>query len=300
MTIREQLVPKSKSETGKNNENITKVPVIVIKPSHGWVSLNLRELWTYRELLYFFIWRDVKVRYKQTVLGATWAIIVPLMNMLVFSLFFGYMARLPSDGIPYPIWNYAAMVPWQFFYNGMSNSANGLVSSSEMIKKIYFPRLALPFASVMAGLVDFALAFTVLLVMMPIFDFYPTFNVVWLPCYLLLAFMTSLGAGMWFSAMNVQFRDIRYAIPFIERLWFFITPIVYSTSTVLDKLPEAFRFVYAVNPMVSVVDGFRWALLGTDTNPGPLLIVSTISAFLILVSGAYYFRRMERTFADVA
>ncbi|MEP0762599.1 MAG: ABC transporter permease [Chloroflexota bacterium] len=267
-----------------------------IEPSRGWVSLKLRELWEYRELLYFLTWRDVKVRYKQTVLGAAWAIIQPLMTMVVFSLFFGNLAKIPSDGIPYPIFSYAALVPWTFFANGMGQSSNSLVGAANLIKKIYFPRLVIPISSVISGVVDFALAFIVLLGMMLAYGIVPTLNVVFLPLLLLLAFVTALGVGMWLSAMNVQFRDVRYIIPFLTQFWMFATPIAYPSSLIENDL---LRTLYGLNPMTGVVEGFRWALLNTDTAPGPILIVSTLAAVALLVSGAYYFRRMEKTFADV-
>ena len=267
-----------------------------IEPSRGWVSLKLRELWEYRELLYFLTWRDVKVRYKQTVLGAAWAIIQPLMTMVVFSLFFGNLAKIPSDGIPYPIFSYAALVPWTFFANGMGQSSNSLVGAANLIKKIYFPRLVIPISSVISGVVDFALAFIVLLGMMLVYGIIPTLNVIFLPFLLLLAFVTALGVGMWLSAMNVQFRDVRYIIPFLTQFWMFATPIAYPSSLIENDL---LRTLYGLNPMTGVVEGFRWALLDTDTAPGPILIVSTLAAVALLVSGAYYFRRMEKTFADV-
>ena len=271
------------------------LPHIRIEPTHGWVALQLRELWRYRELLYFLTWRDIKVRYKQTVLGAAWAIIQPFMTMVVFSLFFGRLAQIPSDGIPYPIFSYAALVPWTFFANGLSQSSNSLVGSANLIKKVYFPRLAVPIATILSGVIDFVLAFLVLLVMMFFYGIVPTANVVWLPIFLLLALVTSLGAGLWLSAMNVQFRDVRYVVPFLVQLWLFATPIAYPSSII----PEPWRTLYAVNPMVGVVEGFRWALLGVETRPGPMVIVSAIAAGALLVSGAFYFRRMEKTFADV-
>lgn len=273
----------------------TQLPHIRIEPTKGWVALQLRELWRYRELLYFLTWRDIKVRYKQTVLGAAWAVIQPFMTMVVFSLFFGRLAQIPSDGIPYPIFSYAALVPWTFFANGLGQSSNSLVGSSNLIKKVYFPRLAIPIATILSGVIDFILAFLVLLVMMFFYGIFPTANVVWLPFFLLLALVTSLGAGLWLSAMNVQFRDVRYVVPFLTQLWLFATPIAYPSSII----PEVWRPLYAVNPMVGVVEGFRWALLGVETRPGPMVIVSAIAAVGLLVSGAFYFRRMEKTFADV-
>jgi lipopolysaccharide transport system permease protein len=271
------------------------LPVIRIEPSRGWVSLKLKELWEYRELLYFLIWRDVKVRYKQTVLGAAWAIIQPFFTMVVFSLFFGKLAKIPSDGIPYPIFSYAALVPWTFFANGLGKASTSIVGSSSLIKKIYFPRLAMPIASVLSGVVDFVLAFAVLIGMMFYYGLVPTVNIIWLPLLLGLSFMTSLGVALWLSAMNVQFRDVQYIIPFLTQFWLFATPVAYPSSL----LSEPWRTLYGINPMVGVVEGFRWALLGTRTAPGPIIIVSSLVALLLLVSGAFYFRRMEKTFADV-
>ncbi|RMF32474.1 MAG: ABC transporter permease [Chloroflexi bacterium] len=272
------------------------VPVIRIEPSRGWVSLKLRELWEYRELLYFLVWRDVKVRYKQTVLGAAWAIIQPFFTMVVFSLFFGKLAKMPSDGIPYPIFSYAALVPWSFFSRGLNQASNSLVGSARLIKKVYFPRLAIPIATVLSGVVDFLLAFLVLLGMMLAYGIVPTINVLWLPLFLLLALITSLGVSLWLSAMNVQFRDVRYTVPFITQFWLFATPIAYPSSLIENPW---LRTLYGINPMTGVVEGFRWALLGANTAPGPIVAVSSLVALTLLVSGAYYFRRMERTFADV-
>ncbi len=271
------------------------MPVIHIEPSKGWVSLKLHELWEYRELFYFLIWRDVKVRYKQTVLGAAWAIIQPFFTMVVFSLFFGKLAQVPSDGIPYPIFSYAALVPWSFFAQGLTQASTSLVISSNLITKVYFPRLVVPVARVLAGVVDFILAFIVLLLMMLYYGLTPTLNVVWLPLFLLLALITALGVSLWLSALNVQFRDVQYTIPFLTQFWLFATPIAYPSSL----LAEPWRTFYGLNPMAGVVEGFRWALLGTDTAPGPIIIVSTFVALALLVGGAFYFRRMEKTFADV-
>ncbi len=266
-----------------------------IRPSRGWVSLKLDELWEYRELLYFLIWRDVKVRYKQTVLGAAWAILQPVLTMVVFSLFFGKLGKIPSDGLPYPIFSFAALVPWTFFASGLGQGANSLVGSQNLIKKVYFPRLVIPISSVLAGGVDFAIAFLVLLAMMLAYGILPTAAALWLPLLLLLALVTALGVSLWLSALNVQFRDIRYTVPFLTQLWLFATPIAYPSSL----LPEPWRTVYALNPMVGVVEGFRWALLGTDTAPGPMVLASSLAALALLASGAYYFRRMEKSFADV-
>ena len=271
------------------------IAVTRIRPSKGWISLNLRDLWEYRELLYFLTWREIKVRYKQTVLGAAWAIIQPFFTMVVFSVFFGRLAKVPSDGIPYPIFSYTALVPWTFFAHGLNQASNILVRHSGLIKKVYFPRLAMPIARLLAGTVDFVLAFIVLLGMMLYFGIVPTVNVLWLPSFLLLALVTALGVALWLSAMNVQFRDVGYTVPFITQFWMYATPIAYPSSL----LPEPWRTLYGINPMAGVVEGFRWALLGTETAPGPIVIVSSLAALTLLVSGAFYFRRMEKTFADV-
>ncbi len=271
------------------------LPVTVIRPSSGWVPLKLRELWSYRELLYFLVWRDVKVRYKQTALGAAWAIIQPFFTMLVFSLFFGRLANIPSDNIPYPLFSFAALVPWTFFANGLGQSSDSLVGNANLIKKVYFPRLVVPFAAVLSGVVDFALAFVVLLVMMLFYGRVPTINAIWLPLLLLLALITALGVGLWLSALNVEYRDVRYVVPFLTQFWLFATPIAYPSSL----LSEPWRTLYGLNPLVGVVEGFRWALVGTDTAPGAIVLVSALAALAILISGSYYFRRMEQTFADV-
>jgi len=271
-------------------------PVVVhIRASRGWVSLRLRELLDYRELLYFLVWRDVKVRYKQTALGASWAIIQPFFTMVVFSLFFGKLAKIPSDGVPYPIFSFAALVPWTFFATSLTNASNSLVGSSNLIKKVYFPRLAIPIATVLSGLIDFLIAFLMLVAMMIWYGVTPTARIFWLPLFLLLAFVTSLGVGLWLSAMNVQYRDVKYVVPFLTQFWLFATPVAYPSSLLGGK----WRVVYALNPMVGVVEGFRWSLLGTKSNLGVVGIVSSLAAVLILFTGAFYFRRMERTFADV-
>lgn len=272
------------------------LPHIRIEPSKGWVALKLNEVWAYRELLFFLTQRDIKVRYKQTVIGAAWAIIQPLMTMVVFSIFFGGLAQIPSDGIPYPIFSFAALVPWSLFAYGLSESSNSLVGSSNLIKKVYFPRLIIPLASVMAGVVDFLIAFAVLILMMLGYGITPTLNILWLIPLILLTLVTSLGVGMWLSALNVEFRDIRYVIPFLTQFWMFITPIAYPSSLIKN---ETVRALYGLNPMAGVVEGFRWALLGTDTAPGPVILVSAVAAITLLISGMFYFRRMEKSFADV-
>jgi lipopolysaccharide transport system permease protein len=279
----------------ENELELPSLPVTYIRPSRGWLSLNLRDLWEYRELLYFLTWRDIKVRYKQTILGAAWAIIQPFFTMVIFSLFFGRLAKIPSDDIPYPIFSYAALVPWTFFANGLSQSSNSLVASANLLKKVYFPRLVIPISAVLGGAIDFGLAFVVLLAMMLWYGIVPTPAVFWLPLLLLLALVTALGAGLWLTAMNVQFRDVRYAVPFLVQAWMFATPIAYPSSL----LDEPWRTLYGINPMAGVVEGFRWALLGTETAPGPIVLVSAVVAVALLISGAYYFRRMEKTFADV-
>jgi lipopolysaccharide transport system permease protein len=269
--------------------------VVTLRPSRGWVSLNLSELWEYRELFLFLTWREVSVRYKQTVLGVAWAIIQPVMSMVVFTVFFGGLAKMPSDGVPYPIFTFAALVPWMLFSNGLTQSANSLVGNANLIRKVYFPRLVAPVATVLSGLVDFILAFIVLVGMMVYYGLFPTINIAWLPVLVLLALITSLGIGLWCSALNVDYRDVRHAVPFLTQLWLFATPIAYPSSLLL----EPWRTLYGINPMVGVVEGFRWALLGTDTAGGPMIAVSTVIAVVIFVGGAFYFRRMEKTFADV-
>jgi lipopolysaccharide transport system permease protein len=273
----------------------SETPVQVIEPSRGWVGLKLRELWEYRELSYFLTWREVKVRYKQTVIGAAWAVIQPLFAMLVFSLFFGRLAKMPSDGVPYPVFSLTALVPWTFFANGLTQSANSLVGNANLISKVYFPRLCIPISAVLSGGVDFVIGLVLLAGLMVIEHVAPTMNILWLPLFILLALITSLGVGLWLSALNVQYRDVRYVVPFLTQFWMFATPIVYPSSL----LKEPWRTVYGLNPMVGVVEGFRWALLGVGRVPGAMLLISSLAATAILISGAFYFRRMEKIFADV-
>jgi lipopolysaccharide transport system permease protein len=275
-------------------------PVTEILPSKGWVNLKLREVWAYRELLFFLTWRDIKVRYKQTVLGAAWAILQPFLNMVVFSLFFGRLAKIStgSADLPYAVFSAAGTVPWAFFAYGLAQSSDSLVGNSQLIKKVFFPRLVMPIASVLSGLVDFALAFVVLVGMILAFGISLTINIIWLPLFLLLAFVTALGVGLWLSALNVEYRDIRYMVPFLLQVWMFISPVVYPSSL----LDEPWRTIYGLNPMAGVLDGFRWALLGSvggGSPPGPMVFVSAVVAVALLITGTFYFRRMERNFADV-
>lgn len=286
----------SPAKTSLAIKNVNTLPVIRIQPSRG-LSLFFKfgELWKYHELLYFLIWRDVKVRYKQTILGIAWAVIQPFLTMVVFSIFFGHLGNIPSDDIPYPIFSFAALVPWTFFANGLNQTSNSLVGNANLIKKVYFPRLIIPIATVLSGVVDFVLAFVVLIGMMFYFNIIPTIQIVWIPLFLLLALFASLGVSLLFSAMNVQFRDVRYVIPFLTQFWLFSTPIAYPSSL----LTGTWRTLYAINPMVGVVDGFRWALLGTRTCPGTMIIVSALVAFLLMLIGTLYFLRMEKTFSDI-
>jgi lipopolysaccharide transport system permease protein len=271
------------------------LPTFRIDPPSGWTSIGFRELWDYRELLYFLTWRDVKVRYKQTALGAAWAIIQPLFMMLVFSLFFGRLAGIKSDGIPYPIFTFCALLPWQLFAHALTESSNSLVANERLITKVYFPRLVVPIAAVLGGLVDFAVAFAILLVMMFYYGIVPTWAIVTLPGFILLAVLTALGVGLWLSALNVKYRDVRYTINFLIQFWLFATPVAYPSSIV----PAKWRALYGLNPMAGVVEGFRWALLGKQEPPGAMLWVSVAAVIAILVGGLYYFRRMEQQFADV-
>jgi lipopolysaccharide transport system permease protein len=276
-------------------ESVGTTPVVRIEQTKGWGHFNIRELWTHRELLYFFIWRDVKVRYKQTALGISWALLQPLLSMVIFTIFFGRLAKVSSDGVPYALFSYVALVPWLFFSNGLALSASCLVSNSNMLKKVYFPRLALPVATVVAGLVDFSVAMVLLGVLMIFHHREPSGNVLWLPAFLLLALLASLGCGLWLSALNVRYRDIRYAVPFLVQIWLFATPVVYSSSLI----HEPWRSLFGLNPMAGVVEGFRWAVLGTKDTIGPIAAVSVLTAFCLALSGLMYFRRVERNFADV-
>jgi lipopolysaccharide transport system permease protein len=267
----------------------------VIQPSRGLVSLRLKDLWQYRELLYFMIWRDIKVRYKQTALGAAWAVLQPLLTMVVFTIFFGKLAKVPSDGIPYPIFSFCALLPWQLFARSLTESSNSLVTNQRLITKVYFPRLVIPLAAVLAGLVDFGIAFLVLVGLMFYYGIFPGLALLALPVFLLLAIVTSLAASLWLSALNVQYRDIKYTLPFLVQFWLFASPVAYSSSLV----PAPWRLLYGLNPMVGVIEGFRWSLLGKTEAVWPLVITSTVLVAGLLWGGLVYFRQMEKTFADV-
>jgi len=269
-------------------------PELVIRPSKGWVSLNLADLSRYHELVFFLTWRDISVRYKQTVLGAAWAILQPFFTMVVFSVFFGLLAKVPSDGLPYPVWSFCALVPWQLFAYSLTESGNSLVANQNLITKVYFPRVVIPIAATLGGLVDFAIAFVFLLGMMLFYHISPTSAIWTLPLFILLAIITALGAGLWLSALNVEYRDVRYTITFLIQFWMFLTPIAYPSSIV----PARFRVLYGLNPMAGVVEGFRWALLGNGQAPGLMTVVSVAIAIVLFFSGLAYFRRMERSFAD--
>jgi lipopolysaccharide transport system permease protein len=271
------------------------IPVVSIKPSRGWVLPQIRDVWGYRELLYFLVWRQLKVRYKQTVLGVLWAIIQPFFLMVIFSIFFGRLAKIPSEGIPYPIFAYAGLLPWSYFAKSLNACTESLVGNSSLITKVYFPRLIIPLSSVLSGLVDFLIAFSILLAMMFYYQIIPTLAALLLPFLILMAMTTALGVGLWFSALNVQYRDIRYAISFLVQFWFFATPVVYPSNLV----PERWRFLYSLNPMAGVVEGFRGALLGKGQLDWPMFTVSIAVVVFLVLTGTFYFRRMEKGFADV-
>ena len=272
------------------------IPVTILRPATGLGALNFRDLWLYRELIYFLTWRDLKVRYKQTLLGASWAILKPFMTMVVFSIFFGDLAKVPSDGVPYPIFSFAALVPWELFSNAISVAGRSLVQNRHMITKIYFPRVILPLSATLAGVVDFLIAFVILIGMLFYYKIPITIYMLTIPLFLLLALITSIGIGLWLAALNVQYRDIGYVTPFLTQFWLFITPIAYGASMV----PQQWQFLYSLNPMTGVVEGFRWALLGTSQGaPGTQLAISFAVAITLLLTGFMYFRRMERTFADM-
>lgn len=270
-------------------------PVFEIQPPRGWLALDVRELWEYRDLLYILIWRDIKVRYKQTAIGAAWAVIQPVLAMFVFSLFFGLLIRVPSDGVPYPVFAYVALLPWQFFAKALTEGSTSLVVNERVISKVYFPRLLVPSAVVFSGLLDFGIAFVILLIMMLLYGIMPGLAVLSIPLFLLLAVMTALGVSFWLSALDVNYRDVRYTLPFLTQVWMFATPVVYPSSIV----PEGWRALYGLNPMVGVIEGFRWALLGAPFPDPLMLAVSTTAVVALFISGIFYFQQMENTLADV-
>jgi lipopolysaccharide transport system permease protein len=277
------------------------LPLVVIEPTRGLAALRLGELWAYRELLYFLVWRDVKVRYKQTALGAAWAILQPLMTAVVFTIFFGRLAGIASDGLPYPLFSYAGLLVWTFFAQGLSQSSNSVVGSAQLITKVYFPRLVIPIAAVLSGLVDLAVALPVLAAMLWYYGIWPGAAVLTVPLLALLALVAVTGVGLWLSALNVEYRDVRYVVPFLVQLWLFVTPVIYPASVLAPRLQRLGlpAWSWGLNPMAGVVEGFRWAMLDAPTSPGPLIAASAVTGFVLLFSGAWYFRRVERSFADV-
>jgi len=270
-------------------------PLIRVSPSQGWWQLDLRELWQHRELLYFFVWRDIKVRYKQTAIGAAWAVLQPFLTMVVFSLFFGVLARIPSQGLPYPIFYYSALMPWMYFASSLQNATNTVVEQQRVITNVYFPRLVLPLAAVVSGLVDFAIGFVVFLGMMIYYHIVPTWAILLLPVFLLVAVLTALGVGMWLSALNAIYRDVRYVVPFLVQFWMFASPVAYPSSLV----PGHWHWLYGLNPMAGVIEGFRWALTGQGQPPNLLLTASAGAVLLVTVGGMVYFHKVEATIADV-
>jgi lipopolysaccharide transport system permease protein len=273
----------------------SEAPVVRVEARRRWLALDLGELWAYRDLIYFFVWRDIKVRYKQTVIGAAWSILQPVLTMLVFSLFFGKLAKIPSQGLTYPIFYYSALLPWMYFATAMQGAANVVVEQQRMITKIYFPRVVLPIASVMSGLLDFAISFAVLLVLMAYYRMVPTSAVIWLPLFTLLAVLTALGIGLWLSALNAMYRDVRFVVPFLVQFWMFASPVVYPTSLV----PAKWRWLYGLNPMAGVIEGFRWALTGHGQPPSILLAASSLAVVVLVLSGLVYYHAVEGTIADV-
>jgi homopolymeric O-antigen transport system permease protein len=274
------------------------VPVTRITPPGRWWILPFGELWEYRELLYFFVWRELKVRYKQTVVGATWAILQPFLTMLIFSLFFGKLANIPSGGLPYPVFYYSALLPWMYFSSALQNATGKIVENQNMITKVYFPRLDLPISAVISGLVDFAVSFLMFIAIMFYYHIHPGWPLLMLPVFLLLAVLTALGVGLWLSALNAIYRDVRYVVPFLVQFWMFASPVVYPSSLVSAKWPK-WAWLYGLNPMVGVIEGFRWSLTGTGNPPGRMVLASAVAVVLVLVCGLMYFQKMETTIADV-
>ena len=271
------------------------VSLLRITPPSRWWRLPTRELWAYRELLYFFVWRDIKIRYKQTAIGAAWAVLQPFLTMLIFTLFFGRLAHIPSEGLPYPVFSYSGLLPWMYFASALQSGTNVIVENQRLITKTYFPRLVLPLSSVVAGLVDFGISFLLFLAILVYYRMHPTWTMLFLPAFLLLAVLTALGVALWLSALNALYRDVRYVLPFVIQFWLFASPVVYPASL----MPAKWRWVYGLNPMTGVIEGFRWSLAGRNAPPVHLLLVSGSVVLLVLISGFGYFQKMETTVADV-
>ncbi len=275
---------------------LAKIPVLRITPPSRWWALPVKELWAYRELLYFFVWRDIKIRYKQTAIGAAWAVLQPLLAMAVFTLFFGRLAHLPSEGLPYPIFSYCGLLPWMYFAAALQNTTTTIVENQRLVTKVYFPRLDLPISSVLSGLMDFGISFLMFVAMMIYYQIHPSVSMLWFPAFLLLAVLTALGVGLWLSALNAIYRDVRYVLPFLVQFWMFASPVVYPSSIV----PQKWRWLYGLNPMAGVIEGFRWSLTGHGDSPGRLIVVSTAVVIVVLLGGVAYFQKMETRIADVA
>ena len=294
MTDKVETLYKNLPFIGKSQGDLQEIPWLEIRPTSGWFSLDLRELWAYRELAYFLAWREIKVRYKQTAIGVAWAVLQPLAMMLVFTVFFGKLGNLPSEGIPYPLFTFAALLPWQLFSRTITECANSLVADQRLITRVYFPRIIIPLATTLSAIVDFAISAGLLVALMLFYGIFPGIEVVWLPVFILLMLIAALGVGFWLSALNVEYRDVKHALPFINQFWLFVTPVVYSSSLV----PERWQVLYGLNPMVGVIEGFRWALLGVGKGPSPMLIVSAVIAVTLFVSGILWFQHREQTFVD--
>lgn len=278
-----------------SKDNLGSSSITVIKPASGWSPINFQELWVFREILLFLVVRDIKVKYKQTYLGIAWAILQPIANMIVFTLFFGKLAKIPSDGLPYPVFTFTALLPWTYFQTAVNFSSTSLVANQQLISKIYFPRLLLPASSTVAALVDLFISSLFLFVLMGYYGLYPTIHIVWVPLFILLALIAALGVGLWLSSINVKYRDVQYTIPFLVQLWLFLTPVVYPAS----MIPEKYKVLYGLNPMVAVIEGFRWAIVDKPFPQTSMMICSICVSLILLISGAYYFKRTERYFADV-
>lgn len=294
VTEKAETIYADLSRDRDSQSHLQEIPWFEIRPTASWFSLDLRELWSYRELAYFLAWREIKVRYKQTAIGVAWALLQPLAMMLVFTVFFGKLGNLPSDGIPYPLFTFVALLPWQLFSRTITECTNSLVADQRLITRVYFPRIIIPLATTLTGVVDFVISAGLLVALMLFYGVMPGVEVLWLPAFVLLMVIAALGVGFWLSALNVEYRDVRYALPFLNQFWLFVTPVVYSTSLV----PEAWQWLYGINPMVGVIEGFRWALLGVGKGPSPMLLISAAISIGLFVSGTIWFHRREQTFVD--